>query len=71
MGALLADRTEQETGEPTVPARSDDQKILAGDRADERFDGPALDNLSLDLEAVRFHAHIGDLLVEQRFGRLM
>lgn len=71
MGALLADRTEQEAGEPTVPARSDDQKVPSGDRVDERFDGAALDNLALDLEAVPFDAHIGELLVEQRFGRLM
>ena len=58
MGALLADEPSRSPG-TTVPARSDDQKIPTGDRIDERFDGAALDNRALDLEAVRFDAHIG------------
>jgi hypothetical protein len=46
MGALLADRPEQETGEPAVPARSDDEEIASRDSMDEDVDGAALDDLA-------------------------
>jgi hypothetical protein len=43
MGALLADRPEQETGEPAVPARSDDEEIAGRDCMNQDVDGAALD----------------------------
>jgi hypothetical protein len=70
MGALLADRPEQETGEAAVPARSDDEEIARRDRMDEDVDGAALDDLALDFETLAVGLHVDDHVVEQFFGRL-
>jgi hypothetical protein len=68
MDALLADRAEQEAGEPAVPARSDDQEIARGSGLDEDFGGGPLDDLAFNFDAFGFASDVDDCPFEQIFG---
>ena len=50
IGALLADRPQQEPGEAAVAARPDDEQIGAAGFRDERGPWRALNDAALDLD---------------------
>jgi hypothetical protein len=60
MGALLADRPEQQAGKPAVPAGADNQEIITANSVDEHFGWVAPDELALDLDALGIARDFGD-----------
>jgi len=60
LGALLADRPEQQAGKPAVPAGADNQEIITANSVDGHFGWAAPDELALDLDALGIARDFGD-----------
>ena len=57
---MLADRAEQEAGEPTMAARSDDEEVARGCCLHKDFGRAPLNYLAFDFDAFGFGSDVGD-----------
>ena len=68
LSALLADRSEQQPGEPTVPARTYDEQVGAARLVDQHPRGRALDNHALQDDAVPIGDNVVQRGIEKNLG---
>lgn len=70
LGALVADRPEQQLLEPPEPARADDEEICIARRFDEHLHGRAFRHHRVQLDSLRLLIESRENVVEQsRSGR--
>jgi hypothetical protein len=71
VGALLADRAEQEATEAAVAARADNEQIGAARFVDETRSRRTLDDAALDLDIIELSSHLASHVLEQFLCRPM